>query len=214
MKVGILGSGDVARSLGIGFVTTGHTVKLGSRTPESDALMTWKQTAGPAGSTGTFAAAAEFGELIVLSTRGVENASAIRLAGPRHFEGKVVIDTTNPLQHTPDGRPTLAVGFDDSAGEGVQRLLPSAKVVKAFNIVGHLHMFRPQFPGGPPDMFYCGNDADAKRQVAGVLTAFGWNPVDIGGIEGSRLLEPMCVLWVTSGLRLGTWDIAFKLLRK
>lgn len=214
MNVGILGSGDVARTLGNGFIATGHTVRLGSRTPGSDALADWKKNVGPLGSTGTFASAAEFGELLVLSTHGVQNASAIELAGKAHFAGKVLIDTTNPLNFTPEGAPLLAVGFNDSAGEGVQRLLPGAKVVKAFNTVGSPHMFRPQFQGGPPDMFYCGNDADAKRQVAAILTAFGWNPIDIGGIEGSRLLEPMCVLWVTSGMRLGSWDIAFKLLRK
>ena len=214
MKVGILGSGDVARVLGAGFVTSGHTVRLGSRTPESEGLVAWKKQVGTAGSTGSFASAAEFGELILLCTHGVDTPSAIRQAGIDHFAGKVVIDVTNPLQMSPAGPPTLAVGFNDSAGEAVQRLLPAAKVVKAFNTVGSPHMFHPKFPGGPPDMFFCGNDEGAKRQVAAILTSFGWNPIDVGGIEGARLLEPMCVLWVTCGIRLGSWDIAFKLLRK
>jgi 8-hydroxy-5-deazaflavin:NADPH oxidoreductase len=214
MKIGILGSGDVARALGAGFIATGHTVRLGSRTPESAHLVEWKKQVGPSGSSGTFASAAEFGELLVLCTHGVDTPSAIQLAGPRHFDGKVVIDVTNPLQAGPGGAPALTVGFTDSAGEQVQRLLPAAKVVKAFNIVGSPHMFRPQFPGGPPSMFFCGNDADAKRQVAGILTSFGWSPIDIGSIEGARLLEPMCILWVTCGLRLGNWNIAFTLLRK
>ncbi len=213
MQVGILGSGDVARVLGAGFIATGHTVRLGSRTPDSEPLVAWKKKVGPSGSTGSFAAAAEYGELVLLCTHGVDTPAVIQLAGPRHFDGKVLIDVTNPLNQTPEG-PVLTVGFSDSAGEGVQRLLPKAKVVKAFNTVGSLHMFRPQFPGGPPDMFYCGNDAEAKRQVASILTSFGWNPIDVGGIEGARLLEPMCILWVTCGIRLGSWDIAFKLLRK
>jgi 8-hydroxy-5-deazaflavin:NADPH oxidoreductase len=214
MKVGILGSGDVARSLGSGFASLGHSVRLGSRDPESEPLVAWKRKVGPSASTGTFASTAEFGELLVLATRGVENASAIQLAGPSHFDGKVVIDVTNPLTFSPAGAPSLAVGHTDSAGEEVQRLLPKAKVVKAFNTVGNAHFFRPQFPGGPPDMFYCGNDAEAKRKVGEVLAAFGWNGIDLGGIEGARMLEPMCLVWVSSAMRLGTWDIAFKLLRK
>jgi len=96
----------------------------------------------------------------------------------------------------------------------VQRWLPSSKVVKAFNIVGHAHMIHPDFPGGPPDMFFCGNDASAKGTVEKILADFGWASIDIGGIEGARLLEPMCILWVLYGLRGGGWDHAFRLLRK
>jgi hypothetical protein len=87
-------------------------------------------------------------------------------------------------------------------------------VVKAFNIVGHQHMIHPDFPAGPPDMFYCGNDAAAKRTVDRILIDFGWNTIDIGGIEGARLLEPMCILWVLYGARGGGWNHAFKLLKK
>ena len=109
---------------------------------------------------------------------------------------------------------SLAVGHTDSAGEQVQRWLPSAYVVKAFNTVGYAHMFKPDFPGGPPDMFICGNDASAKKTVTGILQDFGWPTIDIGGIEGSRLLEPMCVLWVGYAMRTGGTNHAFKLLRK
>ncbi|MGA8276247.1 MAG: NAD(P)-binding domain-containing protein [Thermoplasmata archaeon] len=214
MKVGIVGSGDVAKALGTGFLELGHEVKLGSRTPESEGLVAWKKKAGSHASTGSFAEAAAFGEVVVLATHGVDNENAIRLAGPKNFAGKVVIDTTNPLTFGPDRMPKLAVGWTDSAGERVQRLLPDAHVVKAFNTVGNAHMFKPKFPGGPPDMFYCGNDAVAKKQVGEWLKTFGWNPLDIGGIEGARLLEPMCILWVSLGMLGGSWDIAFKVLRK
>jgi len=87
-------------------------------------------------------------------------------------------------------------------------------VVKAFNIVGNAHMVKPSFPGGPPDMFICGNDAAAKRTVTQLLTELGWPAVDIGGIEGARLLEPMCILWVLYGTRTNGWNHAFKMLRK
>ena len=94
--------------------------------------------------------------------------------------------------------------------------MPEAKVVKAFNTVGHAHMFRPDFPGGPPDMFICGDDAGAKKKVAGILGEFGWGIVDTGGIASSRYLEAMCLVWVMHAFSTNppSWNHAFKLLRK
>lgn len=103
---------------------------------------------------------------------------------------------------------------NDSGGETVQRLLADAKVVKAFNIVGNPHMFRPDFPGGPPTMFICGSDERAKKLTTEILDAFGWETVDIGGIEMSRLLEPLAMLWIMYYFKMGTGNHAFKLLRK
>lgn len=97
----------------------------------------------------------------------------------------------------------------------MQRWVPQARVVKAFNTVGHTSMIRPSFPGGPPDMFIAGNDADSKRAVTEICTAFGWpGTIDVGGIEGARELEPLCILWVKYGYLTDSWDHAFKLLRK
>jgi predicted dinucleotide-binding enzyme len=96
----------------------------------------------------------------------------------------------------------------------VQRLLPDAHVVKAFNTVGNAFMFRPEFPGGPPDMFIAGNNDEAKKKVAGILKDFGWGVVDVGGIESSRYLEAMCLVWVLSAMRANNWNQAFKMLRK
>jgi len=215
MKVGILGSGDVAKALGTGFVTLGHEVRLGSRTAGNPKAVEWAKGTKGKGSTGTFADAAAFGEVVVLATLGVATADAIRLAGASHFDGKVVIDATNPLAFSAQGAPSLAIGLTTSAGEENQKALPKARVVKAFNIVGNPHMFRPTFPNGPPDMFICGNDPAAKKQVEKTLHDFGWpSVVDIGGIEGSRELESLCILWVKSGVGLGNFNIAFKLLRK
>jgi hypothetical protein len=165
-------------------------------------------------SVGTFADAASYGEIVVLATLGVANESALRSAGPEKLRGKVVIDTTNPLDFSGGMPPKLAVAGNDSAGERVQRLLPDAYVVKAFNTVGSAHMFRPSFPGGPPDMFICGNHDEAKTTVAGILSDCGWGVVDIGGIESSRYLEAMCLVWVLHGARTNTWNHAFKLLRR
>ena len=212
MKIGILGTGDVGKALGNGFIALGHEVKMGSRDGANPKAHAWAREMGPKASTGSFADAAAFGEVLVLATLGTANGSAIQLAGPANFRGKVLIDTTNPLDFSGGMPPKLAVSGNDSAGERVQRLLPEALVVKAFNTVGNAHMFRPDFPGGPPDMFICGNDADAKKAVSQICKDFGWGVIDIGGIDASRYLEPMCMTWVIHGFLSGSWTHAFKML--
>jgi predicted dinucleotide-binding enzyme len=212
MKVGVLGSGDVGRVLAAGFAGLGHEVRIGSREPEK--LKDWAASAGGRVSTGTFEEAAQFGDLIILATLGVATTNAIKLAGVQNFEKKVVIDTTNPLDFSQGMPPRLSIGHDDSLGEQIQRMLPEARVVKAFNTVGNPHMVHPKFPGGPPDMFLCGNDAEAKKLVTQVCEAFGWGVIDIGGIEGSRHLEPMCLVWVLHGVLSGGWNHAFKMLHQ
>lgn len=214
MNVGILGSGDVGQSLGTGFAALGHDVMIGSRTPESEKLKSWKKLAGVHATTGTFSEAAEFAHVAVLATIWTGTENAISLAKPENLTDKVVIDATNPLIYDAGGPPHLDLGHTDSGGEQVQRWLPKSHVVKAFNTVGHAHMVNPDFPGGPPDMFICGKNEASKETVAEICREFGWSVIDIGGIEGSRLLEPMCILWVSYGMKTGTWDHAFKLLRK
>jgi predicted dinucleotide-binding enzyme len=214
-KIGILGTGDVGRTLASGFVSRGHEVKIGCREASNEKAQSWAKGAGARASVGTFADAASFGEILVLATLWAGTKSALDMAGPDAFAGKVVIDATNPLDFSQGMPPRLALGHTDSGGEQVQRWLPRARVVKCFNIVGNAHMIDPSFPGGPPDMWIAGNDEAAKRTVGDVLRDFGWaDPLDAGGIEGSRLLEPMCVLWVLQGAKTGSWGHAFKLLRK
>jgi 8-hydroxy-5-deazaflavin:NADPH oxidoreductase len=212
MKVGVLGSGDVGRVLSAGFAGLGHDVRIGTRDPEK--LKDWAASTGGHVSVGTFEEAAQFGDLIILATLGVATTNAIKLAGVQNFERKVVIDTTNPLDFSQGMPPRLSIGHDDSLGEQIQRMIPEARVVKAFNTAGNPHMVHPKFPGGPPDMFLCGNDAEAKKLVAQVCEAFGWGVIDIGGIEGSRHLEPMCLVWVLHGVLSGGWNHAFKMLHK
>jgi predicted dinucleotide-binding enzyme len=212
MDIGILGSGPVGQALGAGFASLGHIVKIGSREPESEKLQQWLAGVGEDGSIGTFEEAASFGEIIVLATKWEGTENAIALAGEDNFAGKIIIDVTNPL--AAGAPPRLALGTVDSGGETVQRWLPGSKVVKAFNTVGAHSMVNPQFLGGPPTMFICGNDEKAKELVADLCDAFGWETVDIGGIEGSRLLEPLAMLWITYGFRTNSWNHAFKLLQK
>lgn len=213
MRVGILGTGDVGRTLGKAFLTLGHEVMLGAREIANEKARNFAEAGGPRASAGTFADAARFSEIAVLSTKGTAIHNTLALAGSMHFEGKLVLDTTNPLDME-GGLPRLTIGHTDSAGELVQRLLPTASVVKVFNTVGHAHFFRPEFPGGPPDMFIAGNNENAKVRVVALLRDFGWNAVDLGGIEASRVLEPLCLAWVLHAIRSGTWNHAFKLLHK
>jgi 8-hydroxy-5-deazaflavin:NADPH oxidoreductase len=214
MNVGILGTGDVGRALGKGFISLGHTVKMGARDARNEKALAWAREVGANASAGTFADAASFGDIVVLATLGVANEGAISMAGRDKFNGKVLIDTTNPLDFSGGMPPKLAVSGNDSGGERVQRLLPDAHVVKAFNTVGNAFMFRPEFPGGPPDMFIAGNSNEAKERVSGILNEFGWGVVDVGGIECSRYLEAMCLVWVLAASRAGNWNQAFKLLKK
>lgn len=210
VRIGVIGSGEVGRALGRGFAALGHDVRIGSREPAK--LQEWADAVGARASTGTFEETARFGDVIVLATLGVATLDALRLSGTGHFDGKVVIDTTNPLDFSRGMPPQLSVGHTDSLGEQVQRLLPGARVVKAFNTVGNALMVNPQLPGGPPDMFICGNDDDAKTIVAQMCQHFGWGVIDIGPIECSRYLEPMCLVWVLHGVRSGSWSHAFKML--
>lgn len=212
MRIGIVGSGDVGRALADAFIATGNEVIVGTRTPAKLEQWISKHESGRA-AVGNFSDAASRGEVVVIATLWAGTKDAIRSAGPENMAGKFVIDVTNPLEFTEKG-PKLALGFSDSAGETVQRLLPSAKVVKAFNTVGSPHMYKPDFPGGPPAMFICGNDEEAKAKVTRILDSFGWETVDIGGIEGSRLLESLAMLWIVHYLRKGSGNHAFKLLQK
>lgn len=216
MKIGILGSGVVGKALGTGFAALGHDVMMGSRDPERDDVKEWRKKAGGTARSGTFAVAAAHAELAVLATAWSGTENAIKLAEPKNLAGKVVIDTTNPLDFSaPNKPPTLAVSGNDSAGERVQRWLPQARVVKAFNIVGNADMFRPRFADGPPTMFVAGNDDAAKKEVRQVLDAFGWpDTVDVGGIESARYLEAMAMAWIVTYFRSGQGGHAFKLIRR
>jgi predicted dinucleotide-binding enzyme len=213
MKIGILGSGDVAKALAGGFLGRGDSVMLGTRDPAK--LGAWQTSAGGAGSIGTFAEAAAFGELVLVATNGAAAVDAVTQAGSAHFAGKVVIDVTNPLVLRENAPPGVFVGGDDSLGERVQRALPGARVVKAFNTVNCLDMVHPDYPEGPPDFFLCGDDTVAKAEVGEIARSFGWRSiVDLGPLEVARYLEPMVNVWVLYGAATGKWRHAFRMLTK
>lgn len=212
-RVGVLGSGEVGRRLASGFHGCGHEVMIGTREPDKSDLREWVSGDGAGIAAGTFTECAAYGTLLVLAVLGDAAEAVIAAAGPENFSGKVVIDAMNPLDFSAGFPPRLSISGEDSLGERVQRALPDAKVVKAFNIIGNPYFVEPSFSEGQPTMLIAGNDEGAKATVRDVLTDFGWSDiVDIGGIEGSRELEAICSVWVKIGGVRNAFDHGFKLL--
>lgn len=212
MKIGVLGSGEVARTLAAGFLKHGHDVLVGTR--DTARLRDWLM-AHPRGSAGSFADAAAFGDVLVLAVKGSVAARALRLAGTSNLVGKTVIDACNPIADQPPVNGVLRyfTSLEDSLMERLQREYSVAHLVKAFNSVGHSMMVNPQLPGGPPTMFICGNNAEAKKTVSALLVQFGWEAADMGMVEAARAIEPLCMLWCIPGLRGQPRRQAFRLLR-
>ncbi len=216
-KVGIIGSGAVGRSLGTAFIKSEYSVKIGSRNIDKKELVDWKNENGDNASLGSFEQAAAYGDILVLCTKGTGTFEAINLSGLKNFSGKVVIDTTNPIADFPpvNGVLIYTTGTNDSLGEQIQKAIPDAFVVKAFNSIGNVLMYKPSFKDGTPTMFFCGNDGEARKVVSDILVEFGWEPYDCGKIEASRALEPLCQLWCIPGILRNDWSPhAFKVLTK
>ena len=211
MKIGIIGSGAVATALAAGFIKHGHEVALGTRSPAK--LAEWAEKNRQA-NIGSFADAAKFGEVVVLSVRGSVAADALRLAGAANLAGKPIIDTTNPIADGPPANGVLKffTSLDESLMERLQNEFSGARFVKAFSCVGNAFMVDPQFKGGKPTMFICGNDDAAKKIVSGILDQFGWEVADMGKVEAARAIEPLCMLWCIPGFLHNDWVHAFKLL--
>ena len=204
MRIGILGTGMVGQTLGTKLVQIGHTVKLGSRTAGNDKAREWARAAGKNASPGTFAEAAATGEIVFNCTAGTASLEAIRLAGMENLRGKILIDVANPLDFSKGMPPTLTVCNTDSLGERIQAALPQTKVVKALNTVNCTVMVEPGLVRGEHDVFVCGNDAEARGRVAGMLKEwFGWGSViDLGDIKAARGTEMFLPLWLQLYSRL------------
>jgi hypothetical protein len=211
MNVGILGSGDVAKTLGAGFLKHGHQVMLGTRDPAKLAAWRAKHTGAQVGS---FTQTAAFAEVLVLAVKGDAALNALRLAGAEALAGKVVIDTTNPIAAAPpvNGVLRFFTSLEESLLERLQTAHPGVRFVKAFNSVGNARMVNPRYAEGRPTMFICGNDAAGKQTVAGLLDQFGWEALDMGSVEAARAIEPLCILWCIPGFLRHEWTHAFKVL--
>ncbi len=213
-RIGIIGSGSVGLTLGSGFLKFGYEVMIGSR--DLSKLAEWKSTSGEGGSIGSFEEAAQFGEIIVLATKGTAAEDAMRLAGKTNLFGKIIIDTTNPISDLPPQNGVLHffTGLNDSLMERLQNVFPEARLVKAFNSIGSSLMINPDFGGEKPSMFICGNDQNAKDEVSLIIDLFGFETVDMGSVEAARAIEPLCMLWCIRGFRENKWGHAFRLLKK
>lgn len=212
-KIGIIGSGQVAKTLGNGFLKHGYNVMLGTR--DKLKLSDWHKEAGKDAQVGSFKDAAKFGDIIVLAVMGRAAVDAIEIAGPENFAGKTVIDTTNPISETPpqDGVLHFFSKMHESLMEMLQDRYKGANFVKAFNSVGSAFMVDPQFEM-KPSMFICGNDDNAKGEVKEILDKFGWEVEDMGKATAARAIEPLCILWCIPGFLNNQWSHAFKLMKQ
>ncbi|HTW50045.1 MAG TPA: NAD(P)-binding domain-containing protein [Acidobacteriaceae bacterium] len=213
MRIGVLGSGVVAQTLGAGFLKHGYEVMAGTR--DQTKLMEWA-TVNPRAFLGSFSDAAAFGDVIVLAVKGTASADALRAAGSARLAGKVVIDTCNPIADAPpvDGVLPYFTRPNESLMEKLQNEFPTARLVKAFNSVGSSQMVNPQYGSVRPTMFICGNDDTAKKTVTQILDKFGWESADMGKAVAARAIEPLCMLWCIPGFTRNEWTHAFKLLRQ
>jgi predicted dinucleotide-binding enzyme len=185
---------------------------IGTRDTGRPELKSWRKKHDAHKSLGSTTEAASYGEVAILATAWHATEDVLAQIRPE-LAGKVVVDVTNPIVFKDDEAPELSVGHSMSGGEIVQHSLPDSHVVKALNTINHENMVQPKYKDGTPTMFICGNNQSAKAHTVEMLIDFGWKDiVDIGPIEKSRLLEPLCLLWIEYGVSRGTWDHAISIL--
>ncbi len=210
MRIGVLGTGTVGRTIATKLVELGHDVTMGSRTPDNQQAAEWVAGTGEHAAQGTFAEAAAFAEMAFNCTAGVASLEAIGTVPQESLAGKVLVDVSNPLDFSQGMPPTLSVSNTDSVGEQIQRALPDTRVVKALNTVNVNVMVDPGRVPGEHDVFVCGNDANAKAHVSELLVSFGWpreRVVDLGDIAGARAMEMYLPLWLRLLGTFGTSDV-------
>jgi hypothetical protein len=218
MKIAVMGTGPVGQALAGKLAELGHEVTVGTRNPEETLARTepdymgnppfkaWLEAhAGVGLATSTDAAAQA--ELLVNATSGAGSIAMLESAGVENLAGKVLVDVANPLDYSQGMPPSLFVSNTDSLGEQIQRAFPEAKVVKALNTMNCEVMVDPGKVPGEHDVFLCGEDVDAKEQVAGLLRSFGWPAErirDLGGISSARGTEMYLPLWLRLWSTVGT----------
>ncbi|MEU8571280.1 NAD(P)-binding domain-containing protein [Streptomyces pathocidini] len=213
MKYGVLGTGDVGRTLAGKLVELGHDVVMGSRSKSNEKALAWASEAGPRAGTGTFAEAAAFGERVVNAVTGTAALEALEAAGAAHLGGKLLIDVCNPLFFE-EGRLRLSPVESDSVGARIQRRFPDARVVKALNTVNCQVMVEPGRVPGDHQLFVCGDSAEAKADAVALLGDFGWPAeriLDLGGIESARCTEMLMPFWFTLMRKFGHADFNYEI---
>jgi predicted dinucleotide-binding enzyme len=226
MKIGIIGSGGVAQTLGTKLIELGHDVVLGTRDPSkldekkmmAGTLREWLAQTGKSdkkGKVATFKEAAAHGELLINATHGQASVEALMLAGADKVGGKVLIDVANLLDFS-KGRPPGALASQTNClAETIQTAFPNLKVVKSLNTIGAPVMVAPQaLAGGEHTVFVSGNDAPAKAAVAELLKSFGWKDVlDLGDISSARGPEMYMAMWIRLWGATGTGMVNVKVVR-
>jgi 8-hydroxy-5-deazaflavin:NADPH oxidoreductase len=216
MRIGVLGTGMVGRTLASKLAGLGHEVTMGSRSAGNEAAAEWAAGAGAGAGHGTFADAAAAGELVLNCTAGTASLEALAAAGDANLAGKALVDVANPLDFSGGFPPTLSVGLDDSLAEQIQRAHPEARVVKTLNTMNCEVMADPARVPGDHDVFVCGDDDDAKAQVRGLLESMGWpegSIVDLGELGAARGMEAYVLLWLRLYGAFGTGDLNIKVVR-
>ena len=199
MRIGVLGTGMVGRTIATKLIELGHEVTMGSRDAAGDAVTTWAAENGDRASAADFAGAAAAGEVVFNCTSGSVSLQALESAGAENLGGKVLVDVANPLDFSAGMPPRLSVCNDDSLGEQIQRAFPEALVVKALNTVNAAVMVSPGDLSEPHDIFVSGNAEQAKAEVMGLLESFGWprdRIIDLGPITSARGMEMYLPLWL------------------
>jgi 8-hydroxy-5-deazaflavin:NADPH oxidoreductase len=200
MNIGIIGSGLVGKHLAGGLSQRGYSVTLGTR--DHSKLEQFSSDYHDVSIT-SYADAAKFGDIVILAVSFDGMTSALELAGADTLAGKVVIDISNPLEFS-TGKPALALGWNTSAGESIQKWLPNAQVVKALSACGRNSMLDPKGTiGGEPEMPIAGNSPEAKQTVSRLLQSLGWTVVDLGDITQSRLIEPLTLIGILDNFKTG-----------
>lgn len=209
MRIGVLGTGMVGRTIGAKLVALGHEVRMGSRNAGNAVAVGWAEESGETASEGAFADAAGFGELLFNCTAGDASLDALAAAGEPNLHRKVLIDVANPLDFSAGMPPTLSICNDDSLGERIQATFPEVLVVKALNTINCAVMVDPDRVPGDHVVFICGENGDAKRQAGELIGSFGWpgeRIVDLGGIGAARGTEMYLPLWLTLYGKLGSGE--------
>ena len=213
MRIAIIGTGVVGRTLAQGLQQVGHDVVVGTRDPEATRRREeWAALDVPLRPLGLVAADAE---LVVNATNGLATLSALGEVGSDHLAGKTLLDAANPLDFSQGFPPSLSVKDTDSLAEQIQRAFPESRVVKALNTVTAAVMVDPAGLGdGDTTIFAAGDDAEARAQVVGLLRDLGWRDiVELEGLENARGLEMWMGLWVRLMGALGTTHFNLRLVR-
>jgi 8-hydroxy-5-deazaflavin:NADPH oxidoreductase len=216
MEIGVLGTGMVGQAIATKLASLGHEIRMGSRKAGNEDAVAWVTEAGKGASEGTFADAAQFGELVVNCTAGVASVDALTAAGADNLAGKVLVDIANPLDFSLGMPPALAICNDDSLGERIQATFPEARVVKTLNTMNCQVMVDPARVPGEHGVFVSGDDDSAKREVTALLGGFGWPEeriIDLGGISTARGTEMYLPLWLSLYGQLQTGDFNIGVVR-